>query len=184
MTNRNPASEYSNMAEAIRFALEEWTKLNISVCLPGLIESHDPATRRATVQPAIDILLTDGRREVQPAIANVPVVWPAVQGFVMAGALRRGDPVLLVFCQRGLTGFKRTHGRSVPDEDSLFDLRDAVAIPGFGPPPGEPTAPVSTTGIALQDHAGENYIALEPDAIRIRTTGKVTLADMDGTREL
>ena len=184
MTNRNPDSDYSSMAEATRFALEQWTKLNINVCLPGLIESYDPAARRATVQPAVDVLLTDGRRESQPLVSNVPVVWPAVQGFVMAGALKRGDPVALVFSQRGLTGFKRTHGRSVPDEDSLFDLRDAVVIPGFGPPPSEPMTPVSTTGIALQDHEGENYIALEPDGIRIKTTGKVTIQDEDGTREL
>ncbi len=183
MSNLNPEIDYSGLPNTLRFVVEQWIK-SLNACLPGIITSYDSTTRRATVQPALDTLTTDGRRVEPPPIANVPIVWPSGGGYTLVLPLRVGDPVLLVFSQRGLTKFKQSYGRSIPDEDSLFDLRDAIAIPGFGPPPSNPITSVSTTGITLQANDGASYITVEPDGIRIKTTGRVSLTDSTGTKDL
>ena len=183
MTNRNPDTSYGSMPQALRFVLEQHVK-TLNICMPAHIVSYDAAERRAVVLPALGMLASDGQHVSPLQIADVPVLFPSGGGFTLTLPLGSGDPVLLVFSQRGLTGFKRGHGSSAPDEDSLLDLRDAVAIPGFGPSPLQPITPVSTAGAVLQDHAGENYIALETDGISIKTTGRVTLQDENGTSML
>ena len=167
--NRNPESRYHGLAEALRFALGEWAK-SVNTCLPGHIVSYDAGSRRAVVRPALDVLTSDGQRSRAPDIDDVPVVFPSGHAFALTFPLVAGDPVLLVFAQRGLSGFKRAHGRSVPDVDSLFALRDAIAIPGFGlrPPNAESTHAIEITS------AG----------IHLRTAGQLTVTDSQGTRTL
>ena len=171
MSNRNRDNDYSNLASVLRFALEQHLK-SVNTCLPGHIVKYDAATRRASVRSALDILTTDGELLPAPQIENVPVVFTSGGGWTFGFPLAEGDPVLLVFAQRGLSGFKRDHDRSSPDVDSLFSIRDAIAIPGFGP---TSITPGSTDGVTLQDEGGDNLIALEPDGIRIKTRGTVRI---------
>ncbi len=167
--NRNPDSTYSNLPEALRFALGEWVK-GLNTCLPGHIVSYNSVSRRAVVWLALDALTGDNRRSEAPEVSDVPVIFPSGREFELTFPLVAGDPVLLVFAQRGLTGFKRVHGRSTPDIDSLFSLRDAIAIPGFGlrPPNAESTHAIEITS------AG----------IHLRTSGSLTVTDSQGTRTL
>ena len=167
----DPEQRYDSLATGVRFALTEWSK-GINTCLPGIVHAYDAATRRATVQPAIDMLTTDGRTIPRPLVANVPVVAPAGGGWSVSLPLEAGDPVLLVFSQRGLTGFKRAHERAAPDADRLMAMGDAIAIPGFGP---ISITEVSTDGIVLQSNDGTEYIALEPGGVRIKTSGIVAI---------
>ena len=180
MSNLDPEIRYDGLASGVRFALTEWTK-GLNTCLPGIVHAYDAATRRATVQPAIDILTTDGRTIPRPLVANVPVVTPAGGGWSVSLPLATGDPVLLVFSQRGLTGFKRAHERAAPDADRLMAMADCIAIPGFGP---ISLTEVSSDGIVLQSNDGAEYIAVEPGGVHIKTTGELTLTDMNGTRTL
>lgn len=180
MSNLDSETRYDGLASAVRFTLEQWTK-GLNTCLPGIVHAYDAATRRATVQPAIDMLTTDGRTIPRPLVANVPVVAPAGGGWSVSLPLATGDPVLLVFSQRGLTGFKRAHERAAPDADRLMAMGDAIAIPGFGP---ISLTEVSSDGIVLQSNDGAEYIAVESGGIRIKTTGELTLTDQNGTRTL
>ena len=171
MTNRDNETRYDSLAAAMRFMLEQFQK-SLNICLPGHIVSYAATTRRATVQSALDLLTTDGGSIAAPLIPNVPVVWPSAGGFSFSAPLVAGDPVLLVWSQRGLTGFKRAHERAMPDPDRLMSLGDAIAIPGFGP---EDITPVSSTGIVLQSNDAAEYIAVEPGGIRIKTSGIVAI---------
>lgn len=176
----DPEAQYDSLPAALRFMLEQFAK-TLNTCAPGHIRAYDAATRRATVQPALDLLKTDGSAMSAPLIPNVPVVWPSAGGWTFLAPLADGDPVLLVWSQRGLTGFKRAHGRALPDADHLFSLGDAIAIPGFGP---ATITPASTTGAVLQSTDAATFIALEPTGIRIRTPGRISLTDSQGTKNL
>lgn len=180
MTSMDPETDYRTASAAVEFALRQWAK-GLNVCLPGHVVAYDAGTRRATVQAAVDMLTNDHVAIEAPLIPDVPVVWPATLRHAVVGRLVAGDPVLLVFSQRGLTGFKQSHARAMPDLDRLFSLSDAVALPGFGP---TTITPATTTGIALQNVAGSEFIALEPGGIRIRTAGRVHLTDSQGSRNL
>ena len=164
MPNRNKEIEPS-LPLAVRFAIKQAFK-GINTCLPGLVLDYDRGTRRATVQPALSIMTTDGRFIPRAPVPNVPVVFPSGGGFSLSFPLHDGDPVLLVYSQRGLSGWKITHDQSPPDRISLFDAADAIAIPGFGP---------------VGNDDPNHFISFEeaadgaPDTIRIKSSGRISL---------
>ncbi|MCY3784563.1 MAG: Gp138 family membrane-puncturing spike protein [Chloroflexi bacterium] len=159
MSNLDPEIRRNNLSSAVRSVLGQFRK-SPNAAIPGIVHAYDPATRRATVQPAIDLLLTNGTRVSQPLIPNVPVVWPATAQWTMVAPLAAGDAVLLVISQRGLTDFKRRFQQAAPDVDRIMSLSDAVAIPGFGP---TRITPASAEGVAIQSTDGAISLTLEPD---------------------
>ena len=153
------AIDYANGSTSLRFALKQALK-GINTCLPGLVVSYDAATRRAKVQAALQMVSANGNPVPRPVVADVPVVFPSGGGFSLTFPLAVGDPVLLVYSQRGLRDFKRTHAMSQPGVESFFSYRDAIAIPGFAP---------------VGAWEPEHEIAISSDGIRIKTSGTVSI---------
>ena len=160
----NRDTDYANMAQAIRFAIRQSLK-DMYTCMPGIVESYDAETQRAVVKGALNIVTTKKEEIEREAIHNVPVMFPSGGGFTMTFPLERGDPVLLVYSQRGLANWKKTLGVVAPDTIGFFSEKDAFAIPGFGPTQGEL----------------EHMIAIESDGVHIRTTGKLAIEAQDVT---
>ncbi len=152
------------MAQAIRFAIRQSLK-DLYTCMPGIVESYDAETRRAVVKGALRVVTTNKEEVEREAIHNVPVMFPSGGGFTMTFPLERGDPVLLLYSQRGLANWKKTLGVAAPDTIGFFSEKDAFAIPGFGPTQGEL----------------EHMIAIESDGFHIRTTGKLAIEAQDVT---
>ncbi len=167
----SPVIDYANASTALRFALRQALK-SINTCLPGLVVSYDAATRRAKVQAALQMVGADGNPVDRPAVANVPVVFPSGGGFSLVFPLEAGDPVLLVYSQRGLRDFKKTHAMSQPGVESFFSYRDAIAIPGFG---ALSTIPAVPGAVSLQADDGSTYVSLGPDGVAIKTSGTVSI---------
>ena len=162
MSSMNHETDYSNMAQSIRFAIRQSLK-DLYTCMPGIVGSYDADTQRAVVKGALNIVTTKKEEIEREAIHNVPVVFPSGGGFAMTFPLEPGDPVLLVYSQRGLANWKKTLGVAAPDTIGFFSEKDAFAIPGFGT--DEP----------------EHHIAIEADGIHIRTTGKLAIEAQDVT---
>ena len=160
----NHETDYSNLAQAIRFAIRQSLK-DLYTCMPGIVESYDAETRRAVVKGALRVVTTNKEEVEREAIHNVPVMFPSGGGFTMTFPLERGDPVLLLYSQRGLANWKKTLGVAAPDTIGFFSEKDAFAIPGFGPTQGEL----------------EHMIAIESDGFHIRTTGKLAIEAQDVT---
>ena len=164
MTSMNRDTDYANMAQAIRFAIRQSLK-DLYTCMPGIVESYDAETRRAVVKGALRVVTTKKEEIEREAIHNVPVMFPSGGGFSITFPLEQGDPVLLLYSQRGLTNWKKTLGVAAPDIIGFFSEKDAIAIPGFGPTQGEL----------------EHMIAIEADGIHIKTTGKLAIEAQDVT---
>ena len=164
MTSMNRDTDYANMAQAIRFAIRQSLK-DLYICMPGIVESYDAETQRAVVKGALKVVTTKKEEIDREAIHNVPVVFPSGGGFAMTFPLEQGDPVLLVYSQRGLANWKKTFDVAAPDIIGFFSEKDAIAIPGFGPTQGEL----------------EHMIAIESDGVHIKTTGKLAIEAQDVT---
>ena len=160
----NRDTDYANMAQSIRFAIRQSLK-DLYTCMPGIVESYDAETRLAVVKGALNIVTTKEEEIEREAIHNVPVMFPSGGGFAMTFPLEQGDPVLLVYSQRGLANWKKTFGVAAPDVFGFLSEKDAIAIPGFGPTQGEL----------------EHMIAIESDGVHIRTTGKLAIEAQDVT---
>ena len=161
MSNMNPGADYSNLALALRFAIRQSLK-DVYTCTPGIVSAYDPATRRATVQGALTMVRTDREEVPRADIHNVPVLFPSGGGFSMTWPLQKGDPVLLVYSQRGLSEWKKTMDVSTPDLAGFFSEKDAIAIPGFGP--RDPSS--GTTGIHV---TADGVVAIEAEDVTFKS---------------
>lgn len=168
--NKNPEKDYSNLTDAMQFVFNQMMK-NIYVSIPGIIETYNQSTKRCRVKPAINIRLTNGDTDLPASIINVPVVWPSGGGFSLLSPLPAGSPVEIQFSQRGITKFKETFSQEDPG-NGMFDKEDAYVIPGYG---ALSVTPATAGGISLQAEDGSNYIYVENGAIKIKSTGPVTV---------
>ena len=145
----------------------------VHTALPGVVQSYDPDSQTATVQPAVQFKARDKDGAITdyeaPAIPNVPVAFPGAGDFSIVWLLEAGDTVLLVFCERSLDEWRSTAGSSHAARDvRRHDLSDAVAIPALR----SPAAPVGAEGLAagalvvrgaevrLGSSAATSYVAL------------------------
>ena len=176
MSNRNPDARYEDAPQAIRFAIEQTIRAQVHTSVPGIVRSYDPATKRARVQPALRLLVAEGDTVTghdKPPILDVPVQQRATGGWMIHQQLDEGDTVLLLFSERGVEQFKAAWGQVVdPARGTFFAERDAFAIP-WGV---EDIAPVSDSGVVIQNADGTVYVQLDGTTIR-RVTGSTEVVE-------
>ena len=114
-----------------------WSVLKgLHTCTPGKVESYDATQCKADVLPLVKRVYDDGTEVAFPVIPAVPVVWPRTSNAFLHLPLAAGDGVLLVFSERSLEQILGQSSIGVPvspGDARVFDLTDAVAIPGFYP---------------------------------------------------
>jgi hypothetical protein len=131
---------------------------------PGVIESFDGKV--ATVKMSVRLkYIQDGKVKHldPPLITNVPVVLPQSMGagVYLTIPIKKGDPCLLVFGQRGIDNVVNMGGvQNPPDTGNALssrirhhDMSDAICIPGLCCKPSAPAA-WATDGIEIRNAAG------------------------------
>ena len=159
MSQLNPESDYSNFSTAFDFVINQFKK-SLRTAIPANIVEYDETTKRATVLPAIKVMLTDGSTHSKAKIQNVPVLQPSAGGFCINFPVKEGDAVLLVFNDRGLNEFKKTFKESDPAPLVVQNPSDAIALLGFG---ALEITPSTNDGVSLQNESGENYLNIKND---------------------
>lgn len=144
----------------------------LNFATPAIIDSYDPASKRAIVIPAIDVLFADGKSRPRPPLANVPILMPSGGGFTATFPIAKGDAVMLLISQRGIAEFKKAYKQALPTRTSFFSMIDAVAIPGFG---GRNIRPAKAGAATLQSEDGANFVAIGNGSVEIKTTGTITI---------
>lgn len=129
---------FESLGKAIRKLIDRKIR-NTAVAIPGIVVSYDAVKKTAKVQPAIYRAVpnasdedTDSFEEIPP-IPGVPVAWPKARGFILEGSLNPGDPVLLVACDRDISGWRRSGRLSEPRDGREHHWANAVALPGLVP---------------------------------------------------
>lgn len=168
MTTRNPDIDYTSIPLWVKRYVGHRLK-DLHTATPGIVRQYDAATRRATIQPGLLVSLTDGRDIRRPPLLDVPVLHPAGGGLLLHIPLEAGDPVLIVFSERGITAWKEALEESRADTVGIHSERDAMCIPGFGPAGSATIRP----GLSLQSTDGSVAIQVETGGITLR--GDVTV---------
>jgi len=102
---------------------------------PATIVSYDANTQKASIQPMIERLDSNGD-SVKPAVINgVPIVCLSAGTGVLSFPVRVGDHVLVVVSERSLDNYMFSDGASTvnPEDRKTHDMSDAIAITGLYP---------------------------------------------------
>ena len=98
----------------------------------GIVESYDPGKQSLKVQPAImRKRLNEDEAKARPIIADVRVIFPGSGEYWQTFPISTGDPVVLLAPSRSLDLWMDSGGVVDPKSTRIFDLSDAIAIPGI-----------------------------------------------------
>ena len=175
MSNRDPDDRYEALPQALPFFGDQLLK-RVHTCIPGVVKEYDHITRRARVQPAVDLLLTDGTTLEKPIILDVPVIFPAGGGYTVHFPLIPDDPVMLFFSERDIANFKEKLEVGPPLSADIMAIQHAVCIPGFV----APDVALAGNGLVLQTNDGTTYVHVLDGRAEVVTDGDaiVTAAGM------
>jgi hypothetical protein len=142
-----------------------WSVLNsVHTAMPGIVQSYDPATNKATIQPALNKAYESGPMPMG-LMENVPIMFQSGSNFAINFPITVGDYVLLVFCERSIDLWKAVGGQVTPDDPRKFNLSDAIAIPGLMP----------FTGDFSRNNGEDFIISFAGSEIRIKANGDIQI---------
>jgi hypothetical protein len=170
MTNAPPSAKPTDdMASAMGLVLEKFLQ-DIDDMLPARVIAFDRVTNRATVQPLIAVLKTDGTTQSRARIEGVQVFQYSGGGFVINFPLQAGDIGWLKASDRDLTLFKQSFSESTPNTLRKHKFMDAVFFPdvmrGWS---------ISESGLVIQTLSGGQCIAINSDKIKIISDTEVII---------
>nr|HDI2064424.1 phage baseplate protein [Klebsiella pneumoniae] len=152
----------------------------LRVALPGIIQSFDPDTVTAVVQPAIRYIErdNDGNKETKdyPLLVDVPVIFPRGGGCTLTFPVKEGDECLVIFADRCIDFWWQSGGIQEPVDGRMHDLSDAFCI--VGPQSqAKKIRGISTTAAQLRTDDGSAFIELAAGGdITATTAGNATIS--------
>lgn len=128
----------STIEELIRVSFIEMAG-ELRVCLPGRIETYDPDTHLASIQPLIKRkFYGQENAELLPIVNRVPVIHPRTAKALIRLPVASGDIVTLIFADRSIEPWLQGDGVAAEALDTRqHHLSDAYALLG-GYPEGNP----------------------------------------------
>lgn len=124
----------STHGDQMQIAIEERLK-DVHTCCPGIIQSFDPATQTAVVQPAIKRIWVDDGPLDLPRLFDVLVSFPKGGDIVHTFPVAAGDECVLHFSERAIDNWWANGGSQEPSEYRMHDLSDAFAAVGVSSKP-------------------------------------------------
>lgn len=162
------SNSLASLSSVIKKGIEVRLK-DLHTSIPGIIESFNPVTQLASVQPVVKrVFRTEENNEELlsplplPILINVPVQFPRGGGFSLTFPVKKGDECLLVFCERSIDNWHKFGGVKEPTARRFHDLSDATAFVGISSVPNKiPNYDPDNTVIKKDN--GNVYISLNDD---------------------
>jgi phage baseplate assembly protein gpV len=137
MTKRN--SSIATLPDNIKQGIENRLK-DLHTSMPGIIESFDPVTQTASVQPAVRRIFIENEKLVPrdlPLLINVLVIFPRGGGFSLTFPVAKGDECLLTFAERSFDNWHKFGEVRDPGARRFHSLSDATAYVGISSLPNK-----------------------------------------------
>lgn len=163
---RDQAQKAANPDEAYKAHIDAALK-DLHTSMPGVVQSYDPATQTASVQPALKRLFSEKGAVALPVCVDVPVSFPGGGDFYLTFPVKAGDDCILIFSERCIDFWHANGGVQLPAEYRLHDLSDAFAIVGVNSQPRK-LSNVQTDGAELRTRDRSTYIKLTNGTIYIK----------------
>lgn len=157
--------------------------MGVWTACPAIVVSVDSETKRVSAQPLPSAKTEEGFVDM-PVVHNVPLIFTSGGGYTVSANVSEGDSILLVFCRRGISKFKRDFKNALPS-GGMMDMDSAVGIPCFGN-----LNITASEGISLQKDDGSIKVEVLDDEVKmvngehemvLDSTGVVTALDFKTT---
>ncbi len=183
MGDRSP--NIATLADNIKRGIDSRLK-ELHTSMPGIIETFNPATQIASVQPAIKRVFrsVDDEKEILipidiPILINVPVVFPRGGGFSLTFPIKKGDECLLMFCERSIDNWHQFGGVQLPAATRFHSYSDATAFVGLSSI-NKKIPNYDNTNVQLKKDDGSSQITIAADGtMTLKTNTKVTIDTPD-----
>ena len=156
--------ERLNDPEEVIRAAQDGHQARMWTSMPGIIQSFDPVTQTAVVQPAIQGIFQspDGSFTPvnMPVLTDVPVEFPSGGGFTMTFPIVQGDECMLDLSCRCIDAWWQQSGIQPQAEKRMHDLSDAVCRVGVRSKPRALTA-ISTNSTQIRSDDASTYIEVK-----------------------
>lgn len=136
--------------------------VEVHTMLPGIIESFDPDTQTARVQPAIKRIFTEQGPVPIPVCVDVPVEFPGGGDFFLTFPVKPGDECVLAFSERCIDRWHVMGGVQDPDEYRMHSYSDGVARVGLNSQPRKIPS-FNPTDAEFRSRDGSVKVQLKPD---------------------
>lgn len=123
----NPADEGS-LEGGMRLFAKKLTA-NMENMLPARVIAYDRARNRATVQPVVALVTTDGNAVSRAQIPSVPVLQLGGGGFVLSFPIKVGDLGWLHASDRDISLFLQSLEDGAPNTARMHTFQDGMFIP-------------------------------------------------------
>jgi len=146
------------LTDAISLAIKS-ALLSTHTALPGEVQSYDTTKQSANIKISINRDI-EGESVEWPILEDIPVCFPRSNGKGLSFPLASGDSVLLIFNESNLDRWRFFGPGQSPIDYRMFDINDAVVIPGFypasgvmDPPPIDDATELRGEKIFIGDHS-------------------------------
>lgn len=163
LNSSDPAARDS-LAGLIEFAIKKQLQATDGQ-LPAVVVSYDRASNRATVQPLISRLTTDGQPVERATIASVPVLALGGGGFAVTFPLKAGDRGWIEASDRDISLFMQSNEKARPNTLRMHEFSDGRFVPDMF---ASHTLPAENADeLIIQNKSGETLIGVKDDRLRL-----------------
>ncbi|TQI80003.1 hypothetical protein FHU10_5146 [Serratia fonticola] len=176
LTSGDPASRQS-LPGVIEFAFKKMLQ-GIDGQLPAVVVGYDRETNRATVQPLISRLTTEGEPVERATIASVPVLALGGGGFAITFPLKAGDRGWIEASDRDISLFMQTNDKAIPNTLRMHEFSDGRFVPDMF---ASHTLPAENENeVIIQNKSGETLVGVKDDRIRLVVDSASITIDKNG----
>ena len=141
---------------------------NTDGMLPATVIRYDRGSNRATVQPSVKIVTTEGKTVSRATIASVPVYQIGGGGYMVSFPIQSGDKGWIFAGDRDISLFMQGEEESTPNTNRKKSFSDGLFLPDaiFG----HTVSGENAGNMTIQNKAGDLFISLSGDTIKIKAT--------------
>jgi len=163
--SRNPANSSGDFTGGMREILRKFLVRDVDDMIPATVVAYDRASNRATVQPQIAVLKTDGSFTRRNQVASVPVVNIGGGNAVLSFNLNPGDLGWLKASDRDIAEFLKNYSESLPATKRIHDFNNGIFIPDMMT--GYTIDEEDEGNAVLQTLDGTVKVSLFPDKLKL-----------------
>lgn len=124
ISSENPANNDS--LEGLNEFFQDKMYLHLEKVIPGIVESYNETTNRATIKPAITGIATQGDKVPKDILPNIPVLQ---LGGIFKFPISTGMTGWLIACDRDISIFKSIKAETAPNTPRKHKYQDSFFIP-------------------------------------------------------